>query len=112
MFIQILTISKWPAPEADNTEKALMSHKKWGFSDIHQDFAVEMNYVQSFFTHEFWSEVDRYGIANFWPRRMLGVRSKVVSKYWEAESPTIRGPADGSPPSPDGADDRGIIDRH
>lgn len=89
-----------------------MSHKKWGSSDVLQDFAVNMGFVQGLFTHEFWSEVDRYGIANFWPRRMLGVRSTIVSKYWEIESPTVRGPADGKPPSPDGADSRGIIDRH
>jgi hypothetical protein len=89
-----------------------MSHKKWGYSDVHQDFAVEMSFVQNLFTNEFWSEVDRYGISNFWPRRMLGVRSTVTSDDWEAESPTVRGPLDGQSPSPDGADKRGIIDRH
>ena len=113
MFVQILTISNWPPPgNKEDDMKALMSHKKWGHSDVYQDFAVDMSFVQNFFTHEFWKEVDRYGISNFWPQRMLGVRSTVVSQYWNAESPTVRGPADGEPPSPDGADSRGIIDRH
>ncbi|KAI4730434.1 hypothetical protein E4T49_01792 [Aureobasidium sp. EXF-10728] len=110
----ILLMSKWPYPggNREDSKTTLMSHRKWGLSDVYQDFAVEISFVQGMFTHEFWAEVDRYGISNFWPRRTLGVRSTMVSEYWEAESPTVRGPADGTPPSPDGADARGIIDRH
>lgn len=89
-----------------------MSPKKWGMSNVCREFAVEMSFFQSMFTHEFWAQVDRYGIMNFRPRRMLGVRSTVVSDYWWCESPVIRGPGDGEPPSPDGADSKGIIDRH
>ncbi|KEQ73237.1 hypothetical protein M436DRAFT_22099, partial [Aureobasidium namibiae CBS 147.97] len=110
----ILEINNWPPPNSDDDEyeKFLMSHKKWGSSDVHQDFAVEMSFVQGVFTHEFWEEVDRYGISNFRPARMLGVRTTVASKYRDAESPTIRGLADGKPPSPDDADPKGVIDRH
>lgn len=112
-FNQILEVTNWPPPTGDDEHvKFLMSHKKWGSSDVHQDFAVEMSFVQGLFTHEFWEEVDRYGISNFRPARMLGVRVTVPSEYWDAESPTVTGPADGRPPSPDGADSRGIIDRH
>ncbi|CAD0107904.1 unnamed protein product, partial [Aureobasidium uvarum] len=110
----ILSINKWPFPGGteEDSKKTLMSHKKWGLSNVQQDFAVEMSFVQGMFTHEFWAEVDRYGISNFWPRRMLGVRSTMISQYWEDESPTVRGPVDGTPPSRNGADARGIIDRH
>ncbi|KAI4721254.1 hypothetical protein E4T48_02427 [Aureobasidium sp. EXF-10727] len=110
----ILLMSKWPysGGNREDFKTTLMSHRKWGLSDVYQDFAVEMSFVQGMFTHEFWAEVDRFGISNFWPRRMLGVRSTFISEYWETESPTVRGPADGTPPSPDGADARGIIDRH
>ncbi|KAK6000648.1 hypothetical protein QM012_003373 [Aureobasidium pullulans] len=109
----ILSISKWPSPgEKEDSPTILMSHKKWGSSNAYQEFAVEMSFVQNMFTDEFWAEVDRYGISKFWPRRMLGVRSTVVSEYWEAESPIVRGPTDGRPSSPDGADSKGIIDRH
>ncbi|KAH0372379.1 hypothetical protein KCU65_g1158, partial [Aureobasidium melanogenum] len=109
-----LYISKWPLSDNEEGEDPtkIMSHKKWGSSAVFQEFGVEMSFVQNMFTHEFWAEVDRYGISNFRPRRMLGVRRTVVSEYWEAESPVVRGPDDGEPPSPDGADSSGIIDRH
>lgn len=110
----MLIIEDWPPPNEgdDGTSVTLMSHKKWGSSNVSREFAVEMSFVQRMFTHEFWAEVDRYGIMNFRPRRMLGFRKTVVSEYWRSESPVIRGPGDGEPPSPDGADAEGIIDRH
>ncbi|KAG9657148.1 hypothetical protein KCU95_g2930, partial [Aureobasidium melanogenum] len=110
----ILSIGKWPSPDDEEGESPtkIMSHKKWGSTNVWHEFAVEMSYVQNMFTHKFWAEVDRYGISNFWPRRMLGVRRTLVSEYWKAESPVVRGPDDGELPSPDGADSRGIIDKH
>ncbi|KAG9529009.1 hypothetical protein KCU93_g3812, partial [Aureobasidium melanogenum] len=110
----ILSIGKWPSPNEEEGEipTQIMSHKKWGSTNVWHEFAVEMSFVQNMFTHEFWAEVDRYGISNFWPRRTLGVRRTLVSEYWKAESPVVRGPDDGEPPSPDGADLRGIIDKH
>ncbi|KAH0338612.1 hypothetical protein KCU81_g7540, partial [Aureobasidium melanogenum] len=92
----ILSIGKWPPPDNEEGESPtkIMSHKKWGSTNVWQRFAVEMSFVQNMFTHEFWSEVDRYGISTFWPRKMLGVRRTLELKYWKAESPVVRGPDD------------------
>ncbi|KAG9698848.1 hypothetical protein KCU95_g2260, partial [Aureobasidium melanogenum] len=109
-----LSIGKWPPPvnEEGESPTKIMSHKKWGSTNVWQRFAVEMSFVQNMFTHEFWAKVDRYGISTFWPRKMLGVRRTLELKYWKAESPVVRGPDDDKRPSPDGADSRGIIDKH
>ncbi|THW94771.1 hypothetical protein D6D15_01926 [Aureobasidium pullulans] len=111
--LQILSTYQWPEPEdEEDNREALMSHKKWGSGNVPREYAVEMSFIQNFFTLDFWDEVDRYGSSNFFPLKRLGVRTVGKFEYWKSESPTIRGPADPTPQSPDDADERGIINRH
>ncbi|KAI5271144.1 hypothetical protein E4T47_05515 [Aureobasidium subglaciale] len=109
-----LTIYRWPSPEegTERPKESRMSHKKWGGTDVVHEYAVEMSFVQNMFTHDFWAEVDRFGIGMFSPRRMLGVRYYESTKLWEGEIPTIGGPGALEPVSPVYADAHGIIDRH
>ncbi|TIA09739.1 hypothetical protein D6C80_08451 [Aureobasidium pullulans] len=112
-FPYILSTYQWPEPEdEEDNREALMSHKKWGSGNVPREYAVEMSFIQNFFTLDFWDEVDRYGSSNFFPLKRLGVRTVGKFEYWKSESPTIRGPADPTPQSPDDADERGIINRH
>ena len=79
--LQILSTYQWPEPEdEEDNREALMSHKKWGSGNVPREYAVEMSFIQNFFTLDFWDEVDRYGSSNFFPvSRVVSARTQPTS---------------------------------
>lgn len=103
---------RWPDINDSTKIKPLTSYKKWGGSVFQNRYAVDMEFVQGFFTHDFWDRVERFGLATFEPEHRFGVRVKWPEpQLWPGESSTapafVEGP---DPPSPERADEHGIID--
>ena len=85
-------IERWPRPfPCEPSERELMSYAKWQRGHWHvTHYALEMSWVQRFFTKDFWEAIDRCGMKSARPARMLGVRyaSKKWKEYRSGESPT------------------------
>lgn len=99
-----LKTSKWPGLVKGNYKGAtvLASPAKWGttYSVI---YPVEMSYVQSIFTKQFWQhDVEAHGMLQaLKPPRDVGVRLVAKALDPDVESPTLPIKAVGSPDSPD-----------
>lgn len=97
-----LKITRWPFPnDPQGFGEVLSDYKNWpGGHRWVTTYAVKMDWVQSFFTHKRWRNVDRFGLETLQPKRLLGVRVR------------LKDAPDGEPfrpRSPDDANDRNIV---